>query len=154
MQISKSESSLPAPFRGAFAKAFPDKIPKPVFDALMTLLQVGKTDDLYRGLKRGLPETFCKRLLAALPLLRSLDSPPVRFANDNPVLVEALDQYGESGFGLSIALNCPIKCVALHRFAPRFPNQTNKFFTSQTLARSRTGVVVNLLFNNGAIEIV
>lgn len=41
-------------------------MPQPVFDVLMTLLQVGKTDDLYRGLKRGLPETFCKRLLAAL----------------------------------------------------------------------------------------
>ena len=32
----------------------------------MTLFQVGKTDDLYHGLKCGAPETFCKRLLAAL----------------------------------------------------------------------------------------
>ena len=146
-------------------------MPKPVFDALMTLLQVGKTDDLYRGLKRGLPETFCKRLLAALDVevvvseedrrSGSARQPPIRNrrwrgarAITEPVLVEALDQYGESGFGLSTALNCPIKCVALHRFAPRFPNQTNKFFTPQTLARGRTRVVVNLLFNNGAIEIV
>lgn len=32
----------------------------------MNLLQVSKTDDLYHGLMRGAPETFCKRLLSAL----------------------------------------------------------------------------------------
>lgn len=62
----KSEVYSPAPFRGAFAKVIPNAVPQPVFDALMKLLQVERTDDLYQRLHAGPPETFCQRLLDAL----------------------------------------------------------------------------------------
>ena len=66
MQIINSELPLPAPFRGAFARAFSGQLPQPVFDALMKVLQVERTDGFYQGLHLGPPETFCQRLLEAL----------------------------------------------------------------------------------------
>ena len=66
MQIINLEIPLSAPFRGAFAKAFSGQMPQPVFDALMKVLQVERTDGFYQGLHQGPPETFCQRLLEAL----------------------------------------------------------------------------------------
>ncbi len=60
------QTSSVGPFRGAFAKVLPGQLPQPLFSALMKLLQVEQTDDLYESLRLGPAETFCERLLAAL----------------------------------------------------------------------------------------
>ncbi len=55
-----------APFRSAFRKVMPEAVPQPLFEAVLKILQVAKTDDLYRRLQGGDAETFCARLLDAL----------------------------------------------------------------------------------------
>lgn len=55
-----------APFRSAFRKVMPEAVPQPLFEAILKILQVAKTDDLYRRLQGGDAETFCARLLDAL----------------------------------------------------------------------------------------
>lgn len=85
----------PAPFRGAFAKALPAPLPQPIFDALLRILQVEQTDDLYRQLHSGPPETFCERLLASLNV--SIHLTPAdhkRIPRTGPVLAVANHPFG------------------------------------------------------------
>jgi putative hemolysin len=64
--MTNLEPRLPAPFRGAFSQWIPDTVPQPVFNALMHVLQVEKTDRLYQDLRKGPPAQFCERLLSSL----------------------------------------------------------------------------------------
>ena len=87
--------SSPAPFRGAFAKVFPNRVPQPVFDALMKLLQVERTDDLYQTLHQGPPETFCQRLLDALGVeVRIADEDLKRIPKTGAVVAVANHPFG------------------------------------------------------------
>jgi putative hemolysin len=88
-------ASSPAPFRGAFAKALPAPLPQPIFEALLRILQVEQTDDLYRQLHSGPPETFCERLLASLNV--SIHLAPAdrkRIPRTGPVLAVANHPFG------------------------------------------------------------
>lgn len=93
--MQSPELLTPAPFRGAFAKAFPEQVPQPLFEALMKLLQVEKTDFLYRELHQGPSETFCERLLAALDLTIDITPEDIkRIPRTGPVLAVANHPFG------------------------------------------------------------
>jgi putative hemolysin len=66
MQKQNAMDPQVAPFRSAFRKAMPNTVPQPLFEAILKILQVAKTDDLYHRLQGGDAESFCERLLAAL----------------------------------------------------------------------------------------
>jgi putative hemolysin len=106
--MQTSELSRPAPFRRAFAKVLPEQFPQPLFDALMKLLQVEKTDFLYQELHHGPAETFCERLLAALGVHMELGEPDrKRIPLSGPVLALANHPFGI------------VEGVALARLLPR-----------------------------------
>lgn len=110
--MKSPELSRPAPFRGAFAKVLPEQVPQPLFDALMKLLQVEKTDFLYQELHQGSAETFCDRLLTALDVHIELgEQDRQRIPLTGPVLAVANHPYGI------------VEGVALARLLPRIrPN--------------------------------
>src|SRR5580704_18185710 len=48
----------------------------------------------------------------------------------------------------------PIQRVALKRHSPGLGDQANQFLAAQSLRRGRTGVVVDLLFHDGSVDVV
>src|SRR5260370_37787060 len=63
----------------------------------------------------------------------------------------ASDQDGKSRFG---SRHGPVQGVAFHRLAPSLANQLQQFVTTQRLARGRARIVINLLFDHGAVYVI
>src|SRR6266436_1606428 len=73
------------------------------------------------------------------------------FSESGHAIQLASDQDGKSRLGTR---HRPVQRVAFHRLAPGFANELQQFAAAQRLARGRARVVINLLFNNGAIDVI
>jgi hypothetical protein len=80
---------------------------------------------------------------------------PVVTAALGNLLVEvanySLDRHRERSFGAS---DGTVESIAFYRLPTGFFNQTHKLLPTHALRRSSSGIVIDLLFNNGAIDIV
>src|ERR1051326_2067872 len=74
-----------------------------------------------------------------------------RAVDSGSACVTELHQYGERGFG---ALHGAVESVALDGFAAGSTDQGEEFLAAEALRRGSTGVMVDALFHDGAIEIV
>ena len=66
-------------------------------------------------------------------------------------MVAALDADAEAGF---LAHNWPVERVTLDGFAAGFADEPDEFVAAHSLRSSGSGVVINLLYDDGAIDIV